>query len=101
MSKVITPQENPEEHQQAIGFIQKYQDTKKANSVDAHFISKNDIKQFIDNPDFDAFKVHHARNEDGTRDLIFEGINSKGESLQQFVSQVPPCPPACEWGGEA
>ena len=97
MSKVITPQENPEEHQQAIGFIQKYQETKKENSIDAHFISKNALQQFLDNPDFDAFKIHHARKEDGTRDLIFEGVNSKGESLDTFVSNVPFCPPMCEW----
>lgn len=101
MSKVISPKENPEEYQEAIGFIQKYQETKKPESIDAHFISKNAIQQFIDNPDFDAFKVHHARNEDGTRNLIFEGVNSKGESLQQFVSQVPPCPPDCIWNGNA
>jgi hypothetical protein len=101
MSKVITPQENPEEHRQAMGFVQKYQETKKPGSIDAHFISKNAIQQFIDNPDFDAFKVHHARNEDGTRNLIFEGVNSKGESLQQFVSEVPPCPPMCDWNSEA
>lgn len=98
MSKVITPQENPDEHNQAIGFIQKYQETKKDNSIDAHFISKNAIQQFIDNPEFDAFKVHHARAEDGTRTVVFEGINAKGESLDSFVSNLPNCPPECTWG---
>ena len=97
MSKVITLQDNPEEHQQAMGFVQKYQDTKKDNSIDAHFISKSAIQQFIDNPDFDAFKIHHARTDSGTRTLIFEGVNSKGESLESFVAGVPDCPPACNW----
>ena len=101
MSKVITPQENPEEYHQAMGFVQQYQDSKKLGSVDSHFISKNAIQQFMDNPDFDAFKVHHARNDDGTRNLIFEGINNKGESLEQFVSQMPPCPPDCSWNPKA
>jgi hypothetical protein len=97
MSKVITPKENPEEHNQIMGFVQKYQDTKKPNSVDAHFVSKAAIQQFLDNPDFDAFKIHHARTEDGTRTLMFEGLNSKGESLDTFVSGLPDCPPNCGW----
>ena len=97
MSKVITPKENPEEHEQIMGFVQKYQDTKKPNSIDAHFLSKAAIQQFLDNPDFDAFKVHHARTDEGTRTLMFEGINSKGESLDKFVSQMPDCPPNCAW----
>ncbi len=97
MSKVITPQDNPEEHEKAIGFIQKYQETKKTDSIDAHFISKNALQQFIDNPDFDAFKVHHARAEDGTRTVVFEGLNAQGESLNSFVSELPTCPPMCNW----
>ncbi|MDZ7898727.1 MAG: hypothetical protein U5N85_12005 [Arcicella sp.] len=97
MSKVITPQENPEEHSQAMGFVQKYQETKKENSIDAHFISKADIQQFWDNPEFDAFKVHHARADEGTRTIIFEGLNAKGESLNSFVCELPDCPPKCEW----
>ena len=97
MSKVITSKENPEEHEQTMGFVQKYQDSKKENSIDAHFVSKAAIQQFLDNPDFDAFKVHHARTDDGTRTLMFEGINSKGESLDQFVCQLPVCPPDCNW----
>lgn len=97
MSKVITLKENPEEHEQIMGFVQKYQDTKKENSVDAHFVSKAAIQQFFDNPDFDAFKVHHARTDEGTRTLMFEGINSKGESLDTFLYQMPDCPPNCKW----
>ena len=97
MSKVITPKENPEEHEQIMGFVQKYQNTKKENSIDAHFISKASIQQFLDNPDFDAFKVHHARTDEGTRTLMFEGINNKGESLDKFVCQMPDCPPNCAW----
>jgi hypothetical protein len=97
MSKVITPQENPDEHQQAIGFVQKYQETKKPDSIDAHFISKDALQQFLDNPDFDAFKIHHARTDDGTRTVVFEGLNAKGESLNSFVSELPTCPPYCEW----
>jgi hypothetical protein len=101
MSKVITPQDNPDEHSQAMGFVQKYQETKKPDSIDAHFISKNAIQQFIDNPDFDAFKVHHARTDDGTRTVVFEGLNAKGESLNSFVSDLPTCPPACDWNYSA
>lgn len=97
MSKVISPQENPEEHKQAIGFIQNYQDSKKPGSIDAQFISKSAIQQFIDNPDFDAFKVHHARADDGTRTVVFEGLNAQGESLDSFVSELPTCPPECTW----
>lgn len=97
MSKVITSQDNPEEHEQVMGFVQKYQDTKKPDSIDAHFVSKVAIQQFLDNPDFDAFKIHHARTDDGTRTLIFEGVNSKGESLDTFVCQLPVCPPMCDW----
>lgn len=97
MSKVITPQEHPDEHQQAIGFVQKYQESKKENSIDAHFISKAAIQQFLENPDFDAFKIHHARTDDGTRTVVFEGLNAKGESLNSFVSQLPTCPPYCSW----
>lgn len=100
MSKVITPEEHPEEHQQAIGFVQKYQETKKDNAIDAHFVSKVALQQFLDNPDFDAFKIHHARTDDGTRTLLFEGINSKGQSLNSFVCQLPVCPPVCAWGDE-
>jgi hypothetical protein len=95
MSKVITPQENPEEHRQAMGFVQNYQNTKKENSVDAQFISKESIQQFLDNPDFNAFKVHHARADDGTRTVIFEGLDAKGESLNSFVCELPTCPPDC------
>ena len=58
MSKVITQKENPEEHKQIMGFVQNYQETKKPDSVDAHFIGKAAIQQFLDNPDFDAFKIH-------------------------------------------
>lgn len=97
MSKVITPEEHPEEHQQAMGFVQKYQDTKKPDSVDAHFVSREAIQQFLDNPDFDAFKIHHARTDEGTRTLMLEGISNKGESLEKFICQVPPCPPSCGW----
>jgi hypothetical protein len=97
MSKIITPEEHPDEHQQAMGFVQKYQETKKDNSIDAHFISKTALQQFLDNPDFDAFKVHHARTDDGTRTLVFEGVNSQGQSLNTFVSQLPTCPPMCDW----
>jgi hypothetical protein len=97
MSKVITPQENPEEHRQAMGFVQKYQETKKENSIDAHFISKTALQQFLDNPDFDAFKIHHARTDEGTRTVVFEGINAKGESLDSFIAGVPDCPPVCNW----
>ena len=67
MSKVITPQENPEEHERIMGFVKKYQETKKENSVDAHFVSKASLQQLLENPDFDAFKVHHARTDEGTR----------------------------------
>jgi hypothetical protein len=101
MSKVITPQDNPDEHQQAIGFVQKYQETKKPDSIDAHFISKTALQQFLDNPDFDAFKIHHARTDDGTRTVVFEGLNAKGESLNSFVSDLPTCPPACDWNYSA
>ena len=97
MSKVITPQENPEEHERIMGFVKKYQETKKENSVDAHFVSKASLQQLLENPDFDAFKVHHARTDEGTRTLLFEGINSKGESLDTFISGIPDCPPACSW----
>lgn len=97
MSKVITSKENPDEHNQIMGFVQKYQDTKKENSIDAHFISKASIQQFLDDPNFDAFKVHHARTDEGTRTLMFEGINNKGESLDKFVCQMPDCPPNCAW----
>lgn len=97
MSKVITPKENPEEHEQIMGFVQKYQDTKKENSIDAHFLSKEAIQQFLDNPDFDAFKVHHARTDEGTRTLMFEGIDVTGKSLDTFVAELPTCPPVCEW----
>jgi hypothetical protein len=97
MSKVITPQENPEEHRQAMGFVQKYQETKKDNSIDAQFINKAALQQFLDNPDFDAFKIHHARTDDGTRTVVFEGLNAKGESLNSFVSDLPTCPPYCDW----
>jgi hypothetical protein len=100
MSKVITPKENPEEHKQIMGFVQKYQDTKKPDSIDAHFVSKAAIQQFLDNPDFDAFKIHHARTDEGTRTLMLEGVNSKGQSLDTFVCQIPPCPPMCEWNGD-
>jgi hypothetical protein len=99
MSKVITPKENPEEHKQIMGFVQKYQDTKKPDSVDAHFVSKAAIQQFLDNPDFDAFKIHHARTDEGIRTLMLEGISKTGESLNTFISQVPPCPPNCTWEG--
>jgi len=97
MSKVITSQENPEEHEQIMDFVKKYQDTKKPNSIDAHFVSKASLQQFLDNPEFDAFKIHHARTDEGTRTLMFEGINSKGESLDTFISGVPDCPPVCQW----
>ncbi len=95
MSKVITPQDNPDEHSQAMGFVQKYQETKKEYSIDAQFINKAALQQFLDNPDFDAFKIHHARTDDGTRTVVFEGLNAKGESLNSFVSDLPTCPPDC------
>lgn len=98
MSQVITPEEHPEDYQSALGLIQKYQDTKKDNSIDAHFISKEAIQKFLDNPDFDAFKVHHGRTEEGTRTLVFEGVSKTGASLNTFVANVPDCPPSCTWG---
>lgn len=97
MSKIITPEENPDEYQQTMGFVQKYQETKKENSIDSHFISKTALQQFLDNPDFDAFKIHHARTDDGLRTIVFEGLNAQGESLNAFVSQLPVCPPDCNW----
>ena len=98
MSQVITPEEHPEDYQSALGLIQKYQDTKKDNSIDAHFISKEAIQKFLDNPDFDAFKVHYGRTEEGTRTLVFEGVSKTGASLNTFVANVPDCPPTCTWG---
>jgi hypothetical protein len=97
MAKFITSQDNPDEHEKAMGLVQKYQETKKDNSIDAHFMSKSEIQKFLDNPDFDAFKIHHARTEDGTRTLVFEGMNNKGESLKSFVCELPNCPPECIW----
>ena len=98
MSQVITPEEHPEDYQSALGLIQKYQDTKKDNSIDAHFISKEAIQKFLDNLAFDAFKVHHGRTEEGTRTLVFEGVSKTGASLNTFVANVPDCPPTCTWG---
>lgn len=97
MSQVITPEEHPEDYQSALGLIQSYQDTKKDNSIDAHFLSKEAIQKLLDNPDFDAFKVHHARAEDGTRTLVFEGVSKTGASLNTYVTGVPTCPPTCSW----
>ncbi len=98
MSQIITPEEHPEDYQSALGLIQNYQDTKKDNSIDAHFISKEAIQHFLANPDFDAFKVHHGRTEEGTRTLVFEGVSKTGASLNTFVAKVPDCPPTCNWG---
>jgi hypothetical protein len=97
MAKFITSQDNPEEHEKAMGLVQNYQVSKKDNSIDAHFVSKAALQQFLDNPDFEAFKVHHARAEDGTRTVVLEGLNAKGESLNAIVSELPTCPPMCDW----
>jgi len=100
MSKIITA-DNADEYQSAMGLIKNYQDTKKENSIDAHFISKASLQQFIDNPDFDAFKIHHARKDVGTRTLVFEGVNKKGQSLDAYMVCVfPECPPVCTWDGD-
>jgi hypothetical protein len=97
MSKVITPQENPEEHRQAMGFVQNYQNTKKENSVDAQFFNKEAMQKLIEHPDFFVAKVHHGRLEDGTRTMIFEGLNENGESLDSFIIDGVACPPHCGW----
>lgn len=100
MSKIITTTDNADEYQSAFGLIKNYQDTKKENSIDAHFISKTSLLKFIDNPDFDAFKIHHARKEEGTRTLVFEAVSKKGESLSSYVCDLPDCPPKCDWDGD-
>ena len=97
MSKFITSQEHPDDHQKAIGFVQSYQDTKKENSVDAQFFNKEAMQKLIEHPDFFAAKVHHGRLEDGTRTVIFEGLNKDGESLDSFIVDGAPCPPQCGW----
>ncbi len=96
MAKFITSQENPEEHGKALGFVQKYQETKKENSVDAQFFSKEAMQKLIDHPDFYAAKLHHGRLEDGSRTIIFEGLAANGESLNSFIVDGPACPPCCE-----
>jgi hypothetical protein len=35
--------------------------------------------------------------EDGTRTMIFEGLNENGESLDSFIIDGVACPPHCGW----
>ncbi len=96
MAKFVTTQENPDEHEKALGFVQKYQETKKENSVDFQVFSKDALQQLIEHPDFHSARFHHGRLEDGTRSIIVEGLGPKGESLNTFVFDGPTCPPYCE-----
>jgi hypothetical protein len=97
MAKFITSQDNPEEHEKAMGLVQNYQVTKKENSIDAQFFSKEAMQKLIEHPDFFAAKIHHARQDDGTRTVIFEGLSANGESLNSFIIDGPSCPPSCGW----
>ena len=39
MSKVITPKENPEEHEQIMGFVQRFK-TETEHKVNSQFVTK-------------------------------------------------------------
>jgi hypothetical protein len=97
MAKFITSQENPDDHERALGFVQKYQETKKENSVDAQYFSKETMQKLLEHPDFYAAKFHHGRLEDGSRTIIVEGLNTNGDSLDSFIIDGEHCPPNCGW----
>ena len=94
MSKVITPQEHPEEHKQIMGFVQRFK-KETDHKVHSQFVSKEAIEQLITQDNFGGIKIHYGRNDEGTRHMIMEATDTNNKSLECFVAQMPTCPPYC------
>jgi hypothetical protein len=94
MSKFISTQEHPEEHQKIIGFVQRFK-TETEHKVHSQILSKESLEKLMSHENFDGIKIHYGRDDEGTRQMIMEAIDPQKKSLGQFIAQIPTCPPWC------
>lgn len=94
MSKVITPKENPEEHEQIMGFVQRFK-TETEHKVNSQFVTKEVLENLISQENFGGLRINYGRDDDGLRQMILEATDENRNSLNAFSAHLPPCPPEC------
>ncbi len=94
MSKVITPQENPEEHERIMGFVQRFK-TETEHKVNSQFVSKEALEKLISQENFGGLRINYGRDDDGFRQMILEATDESRNSLNAFSMNHPTCPPEC------
>lgn len=94
MSKVINSQENPQEHERLIGFVQRFKDEDETK-VRSHFLSKEVLTQLSSHDDFGGIRIHYGRDDEGKRRMILEATDSQKQTLDSFTGNLPDCPNNC------
>ena len=94
MSKIITPNENPEEHEQIMGFVQRFK-TETDHKVNSQFVSKEALENLISQENFGGLRINYGRDNNGLRQMILEATDQDRNSLNAFSAYLPPCPPDC------
>lgn len=94
MSKIITPKENPEEHEQIMGFVQRFKDETE-HKVHSQFISKDSLEKLLSHEDFGGLRIHYGRGDDGVRQMVLEATDESRNSLNLFSANHPTCPTDC------
>lgn len=94
MAKHFTKNEDPEEHNQVIGFIQKFKEEEN-QKIHSHFVSKEDLVKLMADEKFGGIRLHYGRNDEGQRGIYVEGATAKGNGLGTFLCYGPTCPPVC------